>query len=405
MLDTVIFFVQSIAAAVTAVLGVELTFPHATDNPRRRLQIRVAFISLALITIGLGSWQQIRNARSAEQTNAAIAQTKATVAGMKEQVDQVYQLNATWKPRPTVEDRELFAKRAAKFNQQFVAKQDLKSELHLIAADIRKFTAERAANAPDMDSTYFGGPFIYDMVEWMNKPLNPKRMTNEEELEKVHRELEMMPAHFQDLTPNEMDSRWIEKNLPGIDYYFETRILFGKKFGKRIRDVVCGHQNDCGISKMELEACKPLIIDVRVAESRVYTSFKKFVATGKEPSDFCDLVVARNNAAHRIAFLYQLKKLPDPAKVSETPVIRRPLRIPDEYTSHERAGGRYGPPSRPDAVIYGSTSNTCSGSDGCRAFRFRLMLRHIPLIDAEQRVSEPLETHVLLGWLLGGLWL
>jgi hypothetical protein len=32
------------------------------------------------------------------------------------------------------------------------------------------------------------------------------------------------------------------------------------------------------------------------------------------------------------------------------------------------------------------------------------MLRHVPLIDAEQRVREPLETHVLFGRLLGRRW-
>jgi hypothetical protein len=31
------------------------------------------------------------------------------------------------------------------------------------------------------------------------------------------------------------------------------------------------------------------------------------------------------------------------------------------------------------------------------------MLRHVSLIDSEQRVREPLETQVLLGRLLGGL--
>jgi hypothetical protein len=320
LLDITISALLFLVASGMGYLGVHVTFKPA-ESPKLRRRYQTAFLSLSVCAVGLIVWQGVRNARSAEQTNVAIEQTKTTVADMKMQVDQVYQLNSTWKPHPTVEDRESFAKRAAKFNQQFAAKQDLKSELHLIAADIRTFTAERAADAPSMDSTYFGGPYIYDMVEWMNKPLNSKHLSPEEQLEQVHRQLEMMPANFKNLTPNEMDSLWLEKNMPGIEYYFETRILFGKKFGKRIRDVICGHEQDCGVSRMELDACKPLITDVRVAQARVYTSFKQFVATKKEPPEFCDLVAARNKAWNRIAFIYQIKKLPDPEKLSDTPVI------------------------------------------------------------------------------------
>jgi hypothetical protein len=89
LIDVAIFMAQSTAAAVSAFLGIELTFPRTADSPRRRLQIRIAFISLALVTIGLGSWQQFRNVHSAARTNATIEQTKTTVTDVKTTVADV----------------------------------------------------------------------------------------------------------------------------------------------------------------------------------------------------------------------------------------------------------------------------------------------------------------------------
>ena len=143
----------------------------------------------------------------------------------------------------------------------------------------------------------------------------------------------MIPADFQNLTPNELDSLWLEKNWPDIQYYYETRILFGKRFGARIRDVVCGHNSDCGLSKRELENCKPLIGDVRVAEERVYSALKQWSAKGVEPPNMCDLVTARNKAVARIAFVYRLKKLPDPDKAMEIPVVRALYKYPTNVTA------------------------------------------------------------------------
>ena len=150
-LDILIIFLLGSDTSLAAYLGVRVTF-YPAESKEKKKRYELAFISLGLIAIGLLVWQGVRNSLSQEKATTTIYQTKATVANMKTRVDLVYQLSSTWKPRPDVEERTATAKRVAKFKDQLATKRDLKSELHLIAAEIQQFAIQRAAGAPDTDS-------------------------------------------------------------------------------------------------------------------------------------------------------------------------------------------------------------------------------------------------------------
>ena len=156
----------------------------------------------------------------------------------------------------------------------------------------------------------------------MNRPLNPEQPTFDEVLEWMHRVYETAPVDYSRITPNEQDSEWIERNWPSIAYYYQTRILFGKKFGKRICDVVYGTDCHCGIIDPDWQERIAAAAELRIAERPIYETYKHALSARVVPSDkeLHVLWQARDKALARFWKVNALRK--NDAKAITNPIYR-----------------------------------------------------------------------------------
>jgi hypothetical protein len=287
------YVVVLVSAATVGVLAMWVTFNQPIT---RRAKIAWLSIFSALSLIGITA--AIVDHRTSEREN------KQRFSIIDSRVNAVETILTTATPRPTAEEQAALAKRVAALKRK--TGRDLKNELQLMPAEILQFVAEREAAAPEVDATYFQGPQIYELSEMMNQPLNAAQPSPDELIERMHRQFQMKPADFKVVAPNEQDSLWIEKNLPSIQYYYQTRILFGKRFGARIRNLVCGSDPNCGGRKMDWCVCKEVAARVRAANEPVYVALKQWNATGVEPANLDELLKARKDAGD---FLFSFNEL------------------------------------------------------------------------------------------------
>lgn len=291
--DILIALLLLFDSAGMAYLGVHVTF-KPVDSPKKQRAYQAAFVLCTLIAAGLLAWQVVRNSIAQEHLN--------------ERVDILYRLQATSVTRPTTEEIAALTNRANRLRRD--NRHDLKSELQLLSADIFLFVAERSAASPQQElGYYFKGPQIAEMVEMMNRPLNTDAVTVEEEVEWGHRLWEESPADFSLITPNEQDSLWVERNWPSIEYYYQTRILFGKKFGKRICDVVYNTDCHCGLTDPEWNEYVRDSAALRLAERPVYAGMKQWLSTGKKPANLDALVKVREKVMAQYLKATVIKKV------------------------------------------------------------------------------------------------
>lgn len=268
LLDNILIIFVSLVVVFTGFLAAYVTV-HPTDIPKIRRRYRYIFVALSVVSLTLLVWQGVRNTQATHELN--------------ERIDILYKLQATAAPRPTAEEIAALTKRATKLSTQ--NSHDLRAELRSLSADILQFVAEREAGAPQQAFDYYHGPQVVEMVEMMNRPLDPDKPTFAEVVEWMHRIYERAPVDYSRITPNEQDSEWIERNWPSIAYYYQTRILFGKKFGKRICEVAYGTDCHCGIVDPGWQERIAAVAELRIAERPIYEMYKGALSTGIVPTE------------------------------------------------------------------------------------------------------------------------